>query len=219
MSRGDRKNDLQDPGIFRLRQLECPQLAQKRGRALGMVDLKNPRNRLRLRGFLVDRPIMAKMMRNLRFTIGASGIALALILTACLTNVDLVKVNLSLLDGIENREVDDILSGVALIMAGIALDGWYRRKRHKAEVEAQKLRTLRATMRTVQDIVNNFLNNLMVFEMAASSEMPDGSRDRLEDLIQETSQKLKALGDLQSVQERVLAIGIGIAFVEPVTIR
>jgi hypothetical protein len=114
--------------------------------------------------------------------------------------------------------VDDILSGSALIAAGLTLDRFYRRKRHKAEIEEQKLRTLRATMRTVQDIVNNFLGNLMVFELAANAVMPKGSLDGLEDLIQQTSRKLKALGDLQSVQEKALAIGIGIEFVEPVAL-
>jgi hypothetical protein len=152
---------------------------------------------------------MAAIIKEMRVTIVAAVLATALIVAVCLTDIDFVQLNLKLLDGIEKHEMDDVLSAIALIFAGLAIDLWQRRKRHQAEIDAQKLRTLKATMRTVQDIVNNFLDNLLLFEMEAQAVMPPGSLDALEELAQQTYQKLKALGDLESVRETPLTSGVG----------
>jgi hypothetical protein len=153
---------------------------------------------------------MFKILREMKLTAVAALLAIALVLTAALGNIDLVTVNLKLLNGIEKNEMDDILCGLALIFVGLAIDLALRRKRHQTEIEAQKLRTLKATMRTVQDIVNNFLNNLTLFEMEAAAVMPKGSLDELEELTRQTFEKLRALGDLETVPEQSLAVGVGI---------
>jgi hypothetical protein len=67
-------------------------------------------------------------------------------------------------------------------------------------------------MRTVHDIVNNFLNNLMLFEIPAKDDAPHHSLGTIEELIQHTSQELRALGDVESVVEQSLAIGVGINY-------
>lgn len=154
---------------------------------------------------------MRNILTELRFTILGAAICTALVLVASLANVDLIKLDLNLLNGIEKNEVDDIGSGLTLIFIGLAIDRVlsHRRKlnRQHAALEAQKLRTHQATMRTVHDIVNNFLNGLQLFELPANDD-----RDILEELIQDTSQKLKALGDLESIVEKSLAVGIGIEY-------
>jgi hypothetical protein len=155
-----------------------------------------------------------KMLKDLRVTLIAAALAATMILSAAWGNIDLVKLNLRFLEGIERHEADDLVSGFLLILAAIIIDRvlCHRRKRREAEVQAEKLRTLKATMRTVQDIVNNFLNNLMVFELEAAATMPSESVDQLERLIHETSAKLKSLGNLTSVEEKPLAAGVGIAY-------
>ena len=65
---------------------------------------------------------MSKLFREMRFTVFAAIAAIALILTAALTNVDLVRLNLRLLDGIEKHEVDDLLAGFLLILVGLMVD-------------------------------------------------------------------------------------------------
>ena len=143
------------------------------------------------------------ILKEMRVTIIGALLAVAIVMMASLTDIDVVKLDLRLLDGIEKHEVDDVVSGFMLILVGLIIDRFLsaRRKHHEAEVEAQKLKTLKATMRTVQDIVNNFLNNLMLFEMEATVVMPDGSLDPLQELIQQTSQKLTAfenhIGDVR----------------------
>ena len=160
--------------------------------------------------------LMSTILSEMRLTIVGAVLGIALILTAALTDIDVVKLNLKLLDGIEKHQVDDVLTGLTLIFIGLALDRVLSRRRkekyHQAEIEAQKLRTLHATMRTVQDIVNNFLNNLLLFEIPAKDVISHGSLDTIEGLIQDTYQKLKALGDLESVREIPIAAGVGIEY-------
>jgi hypothetical protein len=126
---------------------------------------------------------MIEILKAMRVTRVAAVLAIAIIATNALTNIDLVRLNLKFLEGIEEHEIDDALTGLALIFVALPIDLWQRRKRQRAAIEAQKRRTLKATMRTVQGIVNNFLNNLFLFEMEAAAVMPSGSLDLLEALI------------------------------------
>ncbi len=81
------------------------------------------------------------------------------------------------------------------------------------EVQEERLKVLKATMRTVQDIVGNFLNNLQLFHMEAeeTNALQPESLDLLSSLIQDTSTRLQKLGDLETVNEKQLpgeSIGI-----------
>jgi hypothetical protein len=153
------------------------------------------------------------VLREIRFTVGGAVLGFGLILTAALTNIDLVKLNLKFLENIERHHRDNMLIGATLVLVGLTIDRVLsrqrRRKRQQDEIEALRLRTLKATMRTVHDIVNNFLNNLMLFEIPAKD---DGSFDTMEELIQHTSHQLRSLGDVESVVEQSLAVGIGIKY-------
>lgn len=157
---------------------------------------------------------MPRILTNMRVTILAAVLALGLILGARHMDVDLIQVNAKILYGIEQNEVDDIVGGLAFVFIGLVIDRARWRARHQREIEAQKLQTLQATMRTVNDIVNNFLNNLLLFEMKVKDVAPPHSLDELEALTFETFEKLKALGNVPIVIEKPLAIGAGIKYEE-----
>jgi hypothetical protein len=156
------------------------------------------------------------VLREIRFTLLGAALGVGLVLTAALTRIDLVKLNLKFLESVERHKLDDMLTGVTLVLMGLIIDRVLslqrKRKRQRDEIEALRLRTLRATMRTVHDIVNNFLNNLMLFEIPAKDDAPHHSLGTIEELIQHTSQELRALGDVESVVEQSLAIGVGINY-------
>jgi hypothetical protein len=80
---------------------------------------------------------------------------------------DIVKVSLALLERIEKRSADDIVVGVAIIFVGLTVDISNRRRQRRAEMAEQRLRVLKATMITVQDIVKNFLNNIQLLRIEA----------------------------------------------------
>ena len=79
------------------------------------------------------------------------------------------------------------------------------------EIRLQRLRVFKATMRTVQDIVNNLLNGLQLIQLDTEAK-PAGMQAQVDQVIQQAAAKLKALGDLETVKEREMAIGLGIEY-------
>ncbi len=86
------------------------------------------------------------------------------------------------------------------------------------EIQEERLKVLKATMRTVQDIMGNFLNNLQLFQMEAEAKnaLKPESLELMSSIIQDTSSRLTKLGDLESIHEKPMAGGtVGIDY-EPV---
>jgi len=85
-------------------------------------------------------------------------------------------------------------------------------RRLNDEIQLQRLRVFKATMRTVQDIVNNLLNGFQLVQIAAEGQLPAEMLTLIDQMIQEASVKLKALGDLETVKEKEMAVGPGIEY-------
>ena len=85
-------------------------------------------------------------------------------------------------------------------------------QRLSAEIQLQRLRVFKATMRTVQDIVNNLLNGLQLVHLEAEGHVPAEVLDLVDRTIQEAAVKLKALGDLETVTEKEMRLGPGIDY-------
>ncbi len=85
-------------------------------------------------------------------------------------------------------------------------------KRLTDEIQRQRLRLFKATMRTVQDIVNNLLNGFQLVRIEAGSQLPAEMLTLIDQMIEEASGKLKALGDLETVNEKEMAVGMGIEY-------
>ncbi len=83
------------------------------------------------------------------------------------------------------------------------------------EVQEERLKVLRATMRTVQDIVGNFLNSLQLFQLEAEEKnsLQPESLELMDSIIHDTSTRLKKLGDLETIHEKQMAGGsVGIDY-------
>lgn len=83
--------------------------------------------------------------------------------------------------------------------------------------EQAKLRLFQSTMRTVKDLVNNFLNELQLIrlEMEAKGTVDPPTSLLLQKLIFDASAKLNALGELKELKETDLGGGIYILDTEP----
>ena len=154
-----------------------------------------------------------KFLRSHLFVCIAILLAVSILAGSWFSNLDLFDTGLREILRIENNELDEFASAFVLIVVGLVIDQLRERRvaRRRAEIEEQQLRVLKATMRTVQDIVNNFLNNMQLFRMEAEDgPLSVESLKLFDDLINETAEKLKALGDSESVVEYKMASGIGI---------
>ena len=65
-------------------------------------------------------------------------------------------------------------------------------------------------MRTVQDIVNNCLNELQLVRLEAEGQVSQESLALFDEAIRETSAKLTTLGDLEAYTENQMAAGTGL---------
>ena len=145
-------------------------------------------------------------------TIAGSIVGVATIVYGFLSDKDVFQYLKGILDYLEHFEIDEFLIAGTMISAGLLLDLVLnkRQKERYIELQEQRLRVLRATMRTVQDIVNNFLNSLVLFRLEAEDKggLSESSLQSMDALIKETSAKLNALGELQGTPEKPMAGGM-----------
>jgi len=154
-----------------------------------------------------------------RFPVTGFATVLAAILTllSLFTHFDLFTFLLEVCSRIRSYEMDKLAIPVIVILVGFFIDQTIVRPREEreAEIQAQRLRVLKATMRSVHHIVNNFLNSLQLFRLDAEDTLPQESLDLLDELVQETSAKLQVLGDLETTPEKPTPIGICIDYDSP----
>jgi signal transduction protein with GAF and PtsI domain len=84
------------------------------------------------------------------------------------------------------------------------------RMEREAHLQAERLRVVHVTMRTVHDIVNNCLNQLQILRLHAEGHVPEESLTQFDQAIHSASAQLKALGDMQEFAEKRMEIGTGL---------
>src|ERR1700675_4501118 len=85
-----------------------------------------------------------------------------------------------------------------------------RRARQELRLKAERVRVVKVTMRTVQDIVNNCLNQLQLVRLEAEGHVSHEELAMFDESILDTTVKLKALGNLETYTESQMAVGVGL---------
>lgn len=105
----------------------------------------------------------------------------------------------------QNDQTQNFLFGFELLMVlcNMAMLAVWRRGqtvRTQLLVNQTRLQTLQVTMRTVMDVVNNNLNRLRLLQVRwkKKQSLEPEELQHLSDLIQETSAKLKLIGDMDA---------------------
>jgi hypothetical protein len=83
-------------------------------------------------------------------------------------------------------------------------------QRHALQLQAEQLRVVQVTMRTVQDIVNNCLNQLQLLRLDAEGHVSAESVNLFDQAIKDASSQLKALANLEAYAEKPMEIGTGL---------
>ncbi|MBI5559254.1 MAG: hypothetical protein HY885_16645 [Deltaproteobacteria bacterium] len=102
----------------------------------------------------------------------------------------------------ESHIMTIVFTALLATIVSLALSNWTEKiEQRKKEVELReaRLRTLQSTMRTVQHIVNNFLNCVMLIRLEAEEEgaLTKSSLEKLESNILEVSRQLVELSELE----------------------
>ena len=89
---------------------------------------------------------------------------------------------------IEHEEIDELVSVWLLVGVAFLFDQvrFTRRVHNIATLEAERLRVVHVTMRTVQDIVNDGLNQLQLLRFDAEDHVPPESLALFDDAIRDT---------------------------------
>lgn len=155
----------------------------------------------------MDRPIL----RRWTYTSAAAAAALITFVLAVIWRIDVFDLPALSIIGIERSEAGQIAIALLLIIPAFFVDRVVtRQRRHEAQLEAERLRVLQATMRTVQDIVNNNLNQLQLLRVEAEGCVPGLTLIAFDDAIHDTAKQLTALGNLKAFVEKPMATGIGV---------
>lgn len=108
---------------------------------------------------------------------------------------------------------DDAFAGA---IAAIVVVGFlYQREINRREIEKQRFEAFRATMVTVQDVLGNLLNSLQLIRLEIEEVLPAESVALFDQLIQEADGHIKALGMLDHLETKPMAIGTGIKYQTP----
>jgi hypothetical protein len=148
-----------------------------------------------------------------RFSFTSSALALALIALGAASFWEIDAVDLPGVErlNIQPNESDIIAMAFLLLIPAFLLDRIVTHQRaHEAQLLAEQLRVLRVTMRTVQDIVNNNLNQLQLLRMEADGHVPDETLRLFDESIQDTATQLTTLATMEVFAEKRMASGLGL---------
>lgn len=113
---------------------------------------------------------------------------------------------------IGTHEIDEFILLIMLVLLGGAIDLFQRHSREKRQhtLNADRLRTMRTTMATVEDIVNNLLNNLeyLRFTAARGAPLDEEALKLLDEQIRLTTGKLNKLSEMDIFVDKDLGQGL-----------
>jgi hypothetical protein len=152
-------------------------------------------------------------------TFAALTVAAAVLAAALVGHINLVELPAGLIARIDQYEIDDIVAVLPLIGVAFLFDQilYTRRVNNLTRLEREQLRVVQVTMRTVQDIVNNGLNQLQLLRFDAEGHVPPESLALFDDAIRETVKSLTALGDLEAYAEQSMVTGAALNVPAPRT--
>jgi hypothetical protein len=148
-------------------------------------------------------------MRRFPATYLTAALAGAILVSDFFTDINLFDRASKLFERNARNHVDALVTAVLVIVVGLFIDVFVagRKAKREAEIQAQRLSVLKATLRTVQEIVNNAFNQLQLFRLDAEGLLPQESLTSYDDIVRGTVAKLRALGDLESTHETISPFG------------
>jgi hypothetical protein len=158
-----------------------------------------------------DTGSMGRLLRRFPYTSVSFALVLVVLAAAVLWDIDVFSLPGVAALGIDQGETDEIALACLLVVPAFFIDSMVSRQRaHEAQLQAEQLRVLRLTMRTVQDIVNNNLNQLQLLRLEAESHVSEATLTLFDHALQDTATKLRTLGNMAVFAEKPMAGGPGL---------
>ncbi len=147
-----------------------------------------------------------------KYTVMAAFLGIVSVFMARQWDYDLWEVTASALNAFDLIKGHEIMFLGFFVVIGFAIDINNRRKRHRKfrELSEERVQAMKATMTTVNDIVNNALNSLQIFRLEAekNAALSPGSIHQFDAIIFDTASRLKNVHDLDVFVPHKIAEGL-----------
>ncbi|MFC1673767.1 hypothetical protein ACFL12_06415 [Pseudomonadota bacterium] len=154
----------------------------------------------------------AGIVKRYSFSVALTAFSAVYLLLAFFMQIDLFEGLINALSALEAFEADEVVLIIFLIVVGITIDmtRYQGLQRRRITLDRERIQTMRATMSTVHDVVNNGLNNLHLIRLEAekSQALSPETLTLFETLISDTAVQLREIDQLESVTERTLGEGL-----------
>lgn len=138
-----------------------------------------------------------KIVKRLKYSLIFLFLALTILLFSHIFDFDIFETIFEFFESFEEYELDELVIFFIILSFGIITDAVLNtvRLKHERALDEEKLKLFNNTMHEVHDIVNNFLNNMQYFtyEAKSSEALPAEQLEEIEEIIQETSRKLREM--------------------------
>ncbi|MEM7584476.1 MAG: hypothetical protein AAF560_13895 [Acidobacteriota bacterium] len=142
---------------------------------------------------------MARKQQGL--TLIGLGIAVSALLLTVIFDLDLFERSVGLLEALERYEVDELVIPLLIFLVFALLDQIKNRRSHAVELE--KVKIYRAMLTSTHHILNNFLNQMRLFQLTAK-DTPGFDPEVLafyERIVEDASTQIEALGSITEIDE------------------
>ncbi len=142
---------------------------------------------------------------NIKFAFFSLFISFIIYLLTIFFNINLFRPLSNIFINIEKHKRDQFFIVIIIILIGVIID-FRRYKKKKMElivIQKHRLDTLKSTMHTVNDIVNNFLQTIVFCrgEIKEDKLLDPETLKMLDTAINQTTGRLKKLEELEVVKE------------------
>jgi hypothetical protein len=149
---------------------------------------------------------MSKIFKNFPATFISAFIGATILAMSLALDLDIFERLIALFETIEHLEVDEIIIPLFILIIGISIDSYqkHNRKKKLMLIAETKLDYLNTIIRTVQDIVGNSMNNLVLYSLEAKETggLSKESIKELDDLIQFTTNEINELANTNEIYEK-----------------
>ncbi|MEH6347850.1 MAG: hypothetical protein V7785_22330 [Bermanella sp.] len=140
-------------------------------------------------------------MKHYKITLLGLGIAILILLTSLVLDVDFFEQLVNLVLRLEQYEIDELIIPLIIFLIFAFVDIFKRNRINK--VNTEKLKIYSAMMSSTQHILNNFLNQMQLFKLTAE-DTPKFNPEVLalyDEIIDEASMQITALGNVHHIDE------------------
>lgn len=167
--------------------------------------------------------LLSLTMRRYRFVLLAAFAAATFAVFDQVLGVNLFVRSVHLIGNSDHLVFDEVVFFMVLGVASLAVDQTRNARRHRERnaLHKSRIQTVRATMTSVHDVVNNALNNLVLIRLEAekSQALSPDTLAQFDHLIEDTAAKLREIDALEVVAERTLAPGFSRLEIAPQGLR